>query len=133
MLATEPVDLLLNVVTGDLVITTDLSLSSGFPAVVQSARIAMATFAGEWFMNLDAGVPYFERSGIPAAKALFAQKYNQGRAVAAFRTALAAVHGVTSINRLDVAFNASTRAMAVTWQARTVFGDTPVDTLALGV
>ena len=131
-LSTDPIDLLLNTSTGDLVVGVDLALSTGVAAVVQSARIAMSKIRGEDFLDLDDGVPLFERVGVTAAQAIFGQKFNQGKAVSAYRAALGSVAGVTTINRLDVAFNGSTRAMAVTWSAKTVFGDTPVDTLALG-
>jgi hypothetical protein len=39
---------------------------------------------------------------------------------------------VTSIIKLDVSFNGVTRGVSITWQARCKFGDTPVDTLAVG-
>ena len=131
MLATDSIDLLLNAVTGDLAIPP--VLSSNFAGVVQAARVRLATIAGEWFLDLDAGVPYYERSGVAAAKAIFGQKFDQAKAIAAFRTAILSTPGIVSISTLTVFFTGTTRAITVQWQARTVFGDTPVDTLALGV
>jgi hypothetical protein len=92
----------------------------------------MSMIAGEWFLDLDAGVPYFERDGVPASKAIFGQKYDQAKALRAFRAALESTPGVVAITQLTVMFNAASRALAVTWRATTTFGDTPIDTLALG-
>jgi hypothetical protein len=131
MLSTDPIDFLLNASTGDVVVP--LAMSTGIAAVAQACQIAMATIAGEWFLDLDHGVPYFPRSGIPASTAIFAAKFDPAKAVRAFRTALTAIPNVTSIVRLDVAFAPTARALTVTWAVRTTFGDTPVDSLALGL
>ena len=129
-LLTDPIDLMINTTTGDIVIPP--VLTTGISAVVQSCRIALAMIRGEWFLDLDFGVPWFERVGVPAAGAIFGQKFNQPKANAAIRAALTDTAGVVTINRCDVSFNGSTRAIAVTWSVATVFGNTPVDTLALG-
>jgi hypothetical protein len=132
MLSTDPIDLLLDPSTGDLVVQADLALSSGLGAVVQAARIRMAMIAGEWFLDLDAGLPYFERDGVDASRAIFGQRFDQDKALRAFRDALEGTPGVVAIAQLDVAFDVRSRAMTVTWRATTSFGDTPIDTLALG-
>lgn len=129
-LSTDPIDLLVNTVTGDVVFP--LTFSKGLAGVVQSARVALAMVAGEWFLDLDAGVRYFERDGVAAADALFGQKYDQAKAIGEFRRVLTQVAGIVTINSLAVTFVGATRAMTVTWSASTVFGDTPPDTLALG-
>ncbi len=37
----------------------DLTLIAGNDAIVQAVRIALQFFKGEWFLNLEAGIPYF--------------------------------------------------------------------------
>lgn len=125
-LTDEPRDLLLDE-NNDLVITTDLQFATGVQAVVQSCRIAIQLFAGEWFLDLDAGIRYWED--------ILAQK--PAIAVAAakveFRRELVAVAGVLRIIKLDVTYTRETRTLNVTWQVLTGLGETPVDTIALAI
>lgn len=125
-LANEPRDLLLGD-DNDLVIGSDLSFSRGIGAVVQSCRIALLMFQGEWFMDLDAGLPYWQ--------SILAQKPEV--AIAAMRIfvnrELSLVEGVLEVTKLDVSYNASARELVVTWQVLTSLGETPVDTIALEI
>jgi len=133
MLSADPVDLPLDPATGDLTFTNGrLVLTTGVPAVIQGARIRMQTIAGEWFLDLDTGVPYFERDGVPAAKAILGQKFSVAKASAAFRKQIFDTPGVTAVTALNVSFDGPTRALNVNWQAETAFGDTPADSLAAG-
>lgn len=130
MLITDPIDFLLNLTTGDMVIPP--VLSRGIAGFMQAVRIRLALIAGEWFLDLDAGVRYYERVGVTAAQAIFAQKYDQAKAISEFRKAITSTPGFLSLSTLTVTFAGPTRAMSVQWAAMTVFGNTPVDTLALG-
>lgn len=138
MLSTDPIDIAIDPVTGDITATGPLTLTSGLTGVVQAARIRMQMVAGEWFLNLDFGVPLFERSGVPASRALFAQKFDTNKAVAMFREALLGnafmppVPGVVAIQKLSVTFDGPSRAATINWQVKTAFGDTPADTLVVG-
>lgn len=132
MLATDARDLLLDA-DGDLVMGADLEFASGLSAVAQAVKIVVQTFRGEWFLDLDFGVPYFERDGVPASEALLGQRFNETKARAAFRDAILSVDGVDSLEELNVTFNVSTRRLDVTWRTLTVFGETSEDTLELGV
>lgn len=132
MLLTDPIDLLTNAVTNDIVITTDLALTSGIAGVMQSVRIRLATFAGEWFLDLDLGVPFFERDGVSRTRAIFGQKFDQTKAINEFRKIILSTPGIVSVTKLQVSFVGTTRAMTALWQAQTAFGDTPVDSLSLG-
>ncbi len=122
-LTNEPRDFLLDA-DNDLVIGTDLTFSRGIAAVVQSCRIALQMYRGEWFLDLDAGIPYWD--------SILGQKPEVAAAVARdeFRRELLAVDGVVSVLRLDVVFVPATRTLNVIWQASTTLGDTPVDTLS---
>ncbi len=125
-LLTDPRDFLLDD-SGDIVITTDLQWSRGVAAVVQSCRVALRMFAGEWFLNLDAGIPYFQSIlGQKAPLAIAAAQIE-------FRRELLAIAGVLDVLRMDVSFTGPTRDLTVQWQVSTVFGDTPPDTLALAI
>lgn len=123
LLPDEPRDLLM--ADDDLVVTAfDLDFSRGLGAVTQECRIAVKMFAEEWFLDLDAGIPYLQsilaRRGVNAVT--LATK-------AAFRKQLLSVLGVVSVMQLDVVFDGSTRELTVTWQVSTSVGVTPADTI----
>lgn len=109
----DPIDLLLDD-EGDLVLTSDLEFSTGLQAVAQGIRIRIQTFKGEWFLDLDHGVPYYQD--------LLGQKFNEIKARAAFRTAIITAPGVTELTTLGVTFDRQTRALEVSWEVRSIFG-----------
>lgn len=129
LLITDPIDILLDS-TGDIDLTAgDLQFSRGLPGVAQGCRIAVQLFRGEWFVDLDAGVPWMPNDTVSTEQAILGQRFNETKARVAIRDALLAVPGVLGLAQLLIAFDTSTRAMSVTWRARTVFGDTEPDTL----
>lgn len=125
-LTNEPRDLLLDA-DNDLVVTSDLQFSRGIDAVAQSCRIALQLVRGEWFLDLDVGIPYWEE--ILAQKPAIALEASR----AAFRRELLSVEGVIDITRLEITYDRTTRIMNIVWQVLTGFGETPADTVALDV
>lgn len=139
ILSTDEIDIALNA-AGDIPATGDLTMTSGVDAVMQGARIRLRQVAGEIFTNLDQGVRYLERDGVLARDAIMGQKFDRAKALREFRRALlgdvslgvVGVPGIIELTRLECTFVTATRTLTVTWQARTDFGDTPVDVIALG-
>lgn len=126
-LLTDPIDLLVDE-NNDLVFKDgDLVFSTGIDAVVQACRIAIQMFMGEWFLNLDAGLPYWESIlGQKPAVAIQA-------ATIYVRRELELVDGVVAVTKLEVTYVRETRTLKVEWQVDTEFGETPSDTIALRV
>lgn len=126
MLETEPRDLLLDA-DNDLVIGSDLSFSSGLAGVVQSCRIALQMFRGEWFLDLDAGIPYWDQ--------ILGQRADVAIAIARdeYRRELLEVEDVLAVLKLEVSFENSTRTLRIRWQVDTEFGETPVEIIDVGV
>lgn len=125
-LSNEPRDLLLDS-DNDLVVTTDLQFSRGITAVTQSCRIAMQLFQDEWFLDMDAGLPYW--------KSILAQKPSVAIAAARIFIAreLRLVEGVLDILKLIVSYDGASRTLTVEWQVSTGLGDTPPDSIALSI
>lgn len=127
LLITDPIDLKLDA-NNELVIEDgDIPFTSGLDAIVQQCRIVLQMFQGEWFLNLDVGIPYWEKilgekptTAIEAARIFF-------------RRELQLVDGVNKVTRLDITYTGSTRTLNVSWQVNTIFGDTPVDIIDLRV
>ena len=123
LLATDPVDLLLNPATGDLWLDASGSpqFSRGLTAVAQGIWIALRMFRGEWFLNLDAGFPWYQD--------ILGHRYNQAQMLDDFRTAILAVPGVDHLASLTCQFDTATRTATVSWEAVAVFGGTVADSL----
>lgn len=118
----DPRDLLLDLITNDLVITDDLDFARGIDAVVQDCRIAVQTFLEEWFMDLDQGIPYMQL--------IFSQKpASAGVAIAqiTIRSALLSVDGVAEITKFEVNFTGKTRALSIVFAIRATNGVTSPD------
>lgn len=124
-LETDPIDLKIDPVTGELVVTDDLVFSTGSDAVAQGLRLRLQLFKGEWFLNLDEGVPYYED--------VLGQKFDEKRIRAAFRPVILSTPGVVEIISLAVQFDGPTRDVTIAWEVRTEFGDTVADTLDLTI
>lgn len=127
-LESDPQDVALDV-DGDIKIDPKIGLVfvSGRAAVEQAVRIRLLMFAGEWFLNQDIGVPYFEELIGDASK----RPGVEARARAAFAAAILDAPGVLEIKRLEVNINKDTRRMTVTWEATCAFGDTAGGTVTV--
>ena len=133
ILSTDPVDLPIDPITGDLSpVLGKLIGTTGLAAVVQGVRRRILMIAGEWYLDLDYGVRWFERDRVPASSSILGQKFDQAKADYELRRAIMATPGVLSIVRMDIAYGTTTRALSTLWQARCAFGDTPLDVIAFG-
>lgn len=136
-LSTDPIDWLL-AADGDVSLGptygADLKWTTGVAAVIQGIRVALQMIRGEWFLDDEEGVPYYERPGVPAADALIGQaRFNELKAIAAFREAIERAPGVNQILKLSVSLNKATRKLSCVWAVRTVFGDSNPETTVVTV
>jgi hypothetical protein len=126
-LETDPIDLLIDEDNQLVFVDGDLAWSRGIDAIVQQCRIALQMFQEEWFLNLDAGLPYWDQ--ILGQKPVIAMQAAQ----IYIRRELELVDGVVDITKLEITFERVTRTLKVRWQVDTEFGETPVDEIALRV
>lgn len=126
-LLTDPIDLKLDE-DNDLVFKDgDLQFTTGIEAIVQQCRVAMQMFQDEWFLNLDAGLPYWQ--------SILGQKPSVAiKAASIFiRRELELISGVVDILKLEVSYVKESRLLKVVWQVDTEFGDSPEDIIELRV
>lgn len=102
--------------------------TSGLDGVAQAIHFGILMHRGEWFMDLTKGIPYFERTGVPASEAILGQKNAQARATSAFTDVISKVEGVASIVTLQVTF--TNRALSVAWIVAVTFDDIASTTLS---
>jgi hypothetical protein len=115
---------------GDLLVDTDLHLVTdevNSAATVQAIKIRLQRFAGEWFLDLDSGIPYWEQ--------ILGQRTDVAVKVAqiVFRSEMLKVWGVVSVLSLSITVDPSTRTMNVAFTVQIANGDTAADELALAL
>jgi hypothetical protein len=100
----------------------DLTLTSGdFVFVDESYRVAQAvettlrTLRGEWFLNTDAGVPYFQN--VLGGRMVSKDEYD-----AIMKAAIVGVDDVNRILAYESTFNHRARDYEVSFKADTTFG-----------
>ncbi len=124
LLLNDPISFLLDS-DGELDFKAGMAFSSGRAGVAQSIRVRVLLFKGEWFANLDTGLPWHQD--------ILGQKFETTRVRDAFRTVIATAPGVESIEKLTVSFDGDTRTLTVGWTVLTTFGDTVEDLLTESV
>lgn len=82
--------------------------------IQQRISQVLKTIAGEWFLDLDYGLPYFEQiliknPNLPAVQDIF-------------RRALLSVKGVSSVERLNLSLDTTSRTLTVSWVVLTDLG-----------
>jgi len=74
-------------------------------AVGQHARQRLMTFAGEWFLDTAAGVPWLSE--------ILGRRYDPALAEAVVKAEILETHGVTEITEFSVGFSRATRELQV--------------------
>lgn len=119
LLETDPVDIKLDE-DGDIDMDPELGFTfvSGIDGIAQLVKIALRLFRGEWFLDLDAGVPYFQT--------ILGFKYDAAALRGEIERAVV-VPEVVSIAEITLEFDGATRTASVAVDLRTRFGDTVVE------
>lgn len=116
-------------VDGDIVLVSDLELTPEGPESVEQALfIALRMVRGEWFENLDEGLPLLEGNGVEPEDALLGQPYDEDKWRREIETIIVGVKGVTELVRLDIAQIALTRTVKVQAQVQTSDGLLTIET-----
>jgi len=89
---------------GDLVLVEDLA------AISQAVRTRLRFFRGEWFGDLDVGVPYYENVYLKNPNMLVVRE--------TLRAAIIGTTGIAEILTFDVTLDAATRTLSLAFSAR---------------
>jgi hypothetical protein len=101
----------MKLVRGRTVLTSVLS-----DEVAQRLIVRFNFWRGEWFRNLDAGLPYLE--------IIFQKWVTDAIARGVFTQVVATTEGVAGVDKMDVAVNDTTRELTLTFTARLQDGTT---------
>ncbi len=94
---------------GDLDITGGrLSFTSGASGVAQAIKIRLQSFKGEWFADLESGLPYFESILVKNPNLAAVREY--------VRQAIISTPFVQSISSLELDFDRAARALTIDWR-----------------
>ncbi len=109
-------DLAIDPITHDLVLTGgDLDMVADGAAIRQEADIRLQFMLGEWFMDTEAGVPYFQN--------ILVKSPNLAAIETILTDEILSVSGIDSVLDFTLNFNRSTRKLAVTWRANCAYGE----------
>ena len=82
--------------------------------IQQRISQVLKTIAREWFLDLDYGLPYFEQ--------ILIKNPNLPSVQDLFRRALLSVKGVSSVERLTLSLDTTSRTLTVNWVVLTDLG-----------
>lgn len=82
----------------------------------QKIETVLKTFSGEWFLNPDLGIPYFDKILIKQA--------DLDDINSIFKSAVQNIEEVDEVLSFETDFNAGTRTYEVTFKVRAVSGET---------
>jgi hypothetical protein len=115
-------DLTLDATTGDILLQNgDLYLTTEYAAIAQDVRIRLRFFQGEWFLDLDAGVPFFQ--------SLLVKSPNLAAIREIIGEKILEADGVKSITKLTLDFDKATRELSVRATVNTDLGELNLTTL----
>ena len=101
---------------GDILVSSgDLALTGDATAVKQSLAIRLQFFAGEWFLDLDAGLPYFESILVKNPDLLAVRSL--------YRDVILETPGVQDLELLEFDYEGATRQLTGEYRATTDFGE----------
>lgn len=100
---------------GDLSVSGgDLEMVSDADGILQSINTRLQFFQGEWFLDEDAGIPYFQ--------SVLIKNPDPNVLSAIFRETILETPGVSALNDLTLDFDRSARRLSVSFRVETDLG-----------
>ena len=104
----------IDLTTGDLALFTELQ-----HLAVQQVKMRLLLFKGEWFRDIDIGIPYVQD--------IFGRKDTQNAADANIKNTILATDNIQSITKYSSSINPQTRTFFVIFSAITNSGEILTD------
>lgn len=110
-----------------------LRLARGLEGVLVRVGVALRLYRGEFFANLDAGMPWLPSANglVSERDAILGARYDAAKTAAAVRREILGIPGVSGIPELRVSFDGPSRTLSISFRVRTRFGDSEPTTIAL--
>jgi len=95
---------------GDVLITNGaISLVDGVDAITQLVSQELKFFSAEWFLDIDKGIPYFEK--------VLKKNPNPVELDSIFKDKILSIKGILRLNSFDLKFDSALRTLVLTFQA----------------
>lgn len=105
---------------GDIAITNNnLTLVTAEDEVKQRLEQRLKTFRGEWFLNVETGLPYLTD--------IMQKNINVGVVEGIFKTHITATPGVLEIMEFNLTYVSNTRELDLRFTARSTTGEVTVE------
>jgi len=95
--------------------STGLAMTGDLPGIRQQVMLRLGFFRGEWFLDEERGVPWYEE--------ILIKNPNLIRIREIFRDAILSVSGIREVTFLDLRFSAYARTLDVNFRASTDLGE----------
>ena len=92
------------------------TISDRLESIRQKATVALNTFEGEWFLDVNFGVPYREE--------ILIKNPSVSRISAVLRDTLESVNGVTTVTELSISIDRATRTLSAEFELNIETGET---------
>lgn len=112
---------------GDLIVP--IRYTTGLEAVEQGIRGRLELVRGEWFLDMDAGMPYLDGNGVDPALVILGRRFDRTRCEVSVRRQILRTPGVRAIAGLTIAYDSPARTVRISARVTTEFGDTVLDEL----
>jgi len=106
----------LELTQGSLLIETgDLVIVDGIDAIAQDVTTRLRFFLGEWFLNLKAGIPFYDK--------IFVKNPSMPDVISTLSKVITTTPGINSITKaLEWEYDGAIRAMTISFEADTIEG-----------
>jgi hypothetical protein len=120
------IDIALDPITNDLVFEQfDFDLVDDTRQIMQNLGIRLRFFLGEWYLNINIGVPYYQFFFIKAP--------NQIQIESILMEEIVNTRGIIEITKFQADFNERSRRFSVNFGARSISGEELLKELELPV
>lgn len=103
------------------VVDYDIAIISGEAQLAQYLRSRVRTVRGEWYLDVDVGLPYFEDIMLKAPT-------NRGHVESLFKQVILLTEEVDSLKSFKMDYIGATRELTVDFQVTSIYADVGVST-----